>query len=116
MKKCTKCETMINDSDSDYCEECAKQSNLIGEEKALIVFSNLIMVLGVISSIIMAFTITVIKQKQYFGEYLYSNETINITGVIITISTLISSILFSLLLKLFVKISANIREIANKIK
>ena len=83
-------------------------------EKALNFLSNLIMVLGIISSIIMAFTIIVIKQEQYFGEYLYTNEKVSITGIAITISTLIFSILFSLLLKLFVRISSNIREIANK--
>lgn len=105
---------MISDSSGDYCEKCVNQSVFIGEEKALNFLSNLIMVLGIISSIIMAFTIIVIKQEQYFGEYLYTNEKVSITGIAITISTLIFSILFSLLLKLFVRISSNIREIANK--
>lgn len=114
MKECLKCGAMISDSSGDYCEKCANQSVFIGEEKALNFLSNLIMVLGIISSIIMAFTIIVIKQEQYFGGYLYTNEKVSITGIAITISTLIFSILFSLLLKLFVRVSSNIREIANK--
>lgn len=122
-KKCLKCGISITDGSSDYCYHCLKNDypNWVTtkegtnttpkglnvyrtEESTLIVIGNITVILGVIASIILAFTII---HNKYTG--------FNPTGLVITISTLLSSIITWAVLLCIAKTSKNIREIRNKL-
>ena len=99
MKKCLKCGTMISDTANDYCEKCLEKNKLTTCEKTLDVLSDIILVVGIISSLIMLLTIIT-----------------TLEGAIITIATIFSTILLWGLLSWAVQLSVNIRKIANSNK
>lgn len=123
-KKCLRCGCDMNEtSASDYCSSCVnneypdwvttkgnpnrvpKGLNVYRtEESTLIIIANIVIALGVLASMILAFTIIYDK---YMG--------FNPTGLAITISTLLSSIVIWAVLLCIAKISKNIREIRNKL-
>lgn len=123
-KKCLRCGCDMKESPaSDYCSNCVKNdypdwvttkedANAVPkglnvyrtEESTLIVIGNIVIVLGVLASMILAFTIT---HNKYTG--------FNPTGLAITISTLLSSIVTWAVLLCIAKTSKNIREIRNKL-
>ena len=116
MKKCLKCGAMISDNSGDYCATCTDHVKFTKEEKIINSISNIIMVLGIISSIVMAFTMIIVKEEKTFGQFSYTSREFNPLGLVITISTFVASIFFPIIIKLFVGISANIRHITNKNK
>lgn len=123
-KKCLRCGCDMKDSSaSDYCSSCMnneypdwvttkgnpntvpKGLNLYRtEESTLIVIANIVIILGVLASIILAFTVI---HDKYMG--------FNPTGLVITLSTLLSSIVTWAVLLCIAKTSKNIREIRNKL-
>ena len=81
----------------------SKFSNI---EKTIYLLSNVLLIIGIIVSIIMLFSIVIV-------ETVFSTK-FSLMGLAITISTLFSSILFWALLRLAVEVSVNIREILKK--
>ena len=116
MKQCKKCGEMINDNAGDLCENCLKGKNRFNNvEKAVGILSNVLLILGIVSSIIISPLIMVEKDVS-FGGYSYSTTEVSPIWLVITVFTLFSSILFSMLLKMAVKTSVNIREIRDVVK
>lgn len=76
-------------------------------EKIVTVISYIILIVGVVGSIIMAFTITT-------DYHLYFGSELNSTGLAITIGTLFTSILLWALLRLVVEVAANVRHLVPK--
>lgn len=123
-KKCLRCGSEMKDSPaSNYCSNCVsndypdwvttkedpntvpKGLNLyLTEESTLIVIANIIIALGVLASMIFAFTIVEDKYEGFSPK-----------GLAITISTLLSSIVIWAVLLCIAKISKNVREIRNKL-
>lgn len=125
---------MINDHAGDYCERCVIESkfnvidkaiNVLGNnnsnaktnscytvfERIINVLANVILILGIITSIIMSFTI-IIENDSSFGRWTYTEGGFSPIGFAIVIFTLISSVLLWALLKVTIEVSVNIREIA----
>lgn len=81
-------------------------------EDVIKILSTVILVIGIATSIFLAFTIIVVEEPSMYGKYIYSDEVFNPEGLVITIATLLSSILLFALLRLAVGVSINIRKIA----
>lgn len=116
MKACKGCGMMISDTAGDFCEKCQKvvrkknmESEFNNQEKTVSVLADILLVLGIIATLIMLFTIVVT------GEYSFNKE-FSLIGLAITVSTLFLSVLFWALLKLSVGVSVNVRKIAEKNK
>lgn len=83
-------------------------------EKQLIIIANIVLIIGIIGALIMAFTITYTTIE---GEYSWRDKTVvNSMGIIITIVTLISSVTIWGLLKVICNISTSLKEINIKTK
>lgn len=82
---------------------------LISDEKSLKTIANIILIVGIISSLILLFTVTIIQVK---GEYSFQNETIfSSSGLVITIGTLFSSIALWAFLRVIANISITLKEL-----
>ena len=81
----------------------------ISDEKSLKTIVNIILIVGIISSLILLFTVTIIQVK---GEYSFKNETIfSSSGFVITIGTLFSSIALWAFLRVIANISITLKEL-----
>ena len=106
MKYCEKCGRFVEDNAGNLCEKCLMKSKFSNIEKTIYLLSNVLLIIGIIVSIIMLFSIVIV-------ETVFSTK-FSLMGLAITISTLFSSILFWALLRLAVEVSVNIREILKK--
>ena len=112
MKPCKGCGNVINDNAGDFCERCLIKSKFNGIERTINILSNVLLILGVVASVIMSFTIIMVEKTSGFGHLTYTEKEFSPIGFAIVIATLLSSVLLWALLKLAIDVSVNIREIA----
>jgi len=103
-------ETLNLSGNSDtQITETVNNNNNTTDEKTLKTIANLILVVGIISSLILLFTVTFVKIP---GKYSWENEmAFNASGLVITIGTLFSSIGLWALLRVISNISISLKEL-----
>ena len=101
-------------SESSPIQEREKTfDDLITEENTLKVIANVILIVGIISSLILLFTVAII-QIQIKGEYSFEDKTetiFNASGFVITIGTFFSSIALWAFLRVIGNISITLKEL-----
>lgn len=99
----------LSDNAASQIVEIADKTN---DEETLRTIANLILAVGIISSLIMLFTITFIKTP---GEYSWESKmAISASGLMITIGTLFSSIGLWAFFRVISNISISLKELNNK--
>lgn len=97
---------MLNISDNT---DLASQEELsLSEEKTLNVIANIVLILGIISSLILFFTIALIHKSYLFGE---DQTDLNTSGLVITLGVLLSSIAFWAFFRVISNISISLKEL-----
>jgi len=82
---------------------------LISDEITIKIIANIILIIGIISSIILLFTVAIIQTK---GKYSFEDKNvISMSGLVITIGSLISSIALWAFLRVIGNISITLKEI-----
>lgn len=99
---------ILNVSDT----EVEKKDELsLSEEKTLKTIADIVLVVGIISSVILLFTITIIN----VGEYSWENEfKFSASGLVNTLGVLFSSIAIWALLRVISNISISLKELNRK--
>lgn len=109
-------ETNINESlgINNPATSTHEETENTSAEKALTIIANIVLIVGVIGTLIMAFTITYTTIE---GKYNWQDETmVNPMGIVLTIATLMSSVTVWGLLKVICNISTSLKEINLKTK
>lgn len=113
-------DSSVND-DNEIKNDCCSNENDINPldfnkfEKTINVVSDIILVIGIISSIILAFTNIIVEEEGYYASgWGWTRNEFNPMGLVATLSTLISSILLWAGLKVYTGISLNVRKMSNK--
>lgn len=95
----------INEDELESVDgEYSDKSMIRPFERGLMIFGDIILVVGIITFFIMAFSITTTTS----GEY--SDSTLNVSGIFITVFTLLFSIVTRLFIHLLVELSMNVRN------
>ena len=112
MWKCSKCDFAYNEDVADTCKQCQAEkpqevNSGIDYEKTLRKLALCVLILGILGSVIMVFTIG-------FEDH-YGIE-INWIGISYAVFSLISSILFWVVLNVIANISCRLKSIDDKMK
>lgn len=119
--RCKRCGKILDNGEgvNGLCDNCLTNSwhsdddiEQTKAEQILQIMSSVTLIVGIILTIIFAFKITTIE----VGEGFYSHKELSITGLAITLATLLSSICTWALLSCIAQMSINIRKIANSNK
>ena len=109
MKKEAQEETTQKEASMDTTQQTNKDDS--NAENALRAIAGIILALGIIATIICAFTITYTNEGVYFVE-----KKANIDGIITTITILFTSVVSWALMRVIADISTTLKEINKKIK
>lgn len=99
----------LSNNASNQIVEISDNTN---DEKTLRTIANLILAVGIISSLILLFTISFVKIQ---GENSWESKmALSASGLVTTIGTLVSSIGLWALLRVISNISTSLKELNNK--
>ena len=88
-----------------------------GAENSIIVISNLILVIGIIASLLCAFTLTYTEGIEYDDSLnIKTVKVFNPSGLVVTILIFLLSLIQWAFLRVIANISLNIKEINKKLK
>ena len=99
-----------------------KNTNPLRDEKCLTLIANIILIVGIVASIILLFTVVFVTEPQTYysaeGEAIASGvgKVFNPSGLLILLSTLLSSVALWSFLRVISNISVTLKEINGKIQ